>query len=82
VISLYAEVEPEQVEVAVRDRGKGFDPDAVPSDRKGLAESIHGRMTRHGGSVTVQSAVGEGAKVTLTMPRSAASAEAKGGSRR
>ena len=82
VISLYAEVEPEQVEVAVRDRGKGFDPDAVPSDRKGLAESVHGRMSRHGGSVTVQSAVGEGAKVTLTMPRSAASAEAKGGSRR
>jgi signal transduction histidine kinase len=82
VISLYAEVEPERVEVAVRDRGKGFDPDAVPSDRKGLAESIHGRMNRHGGSVAVQSAVGDGAKVTLTMPRSAASAEAKGGSRR
>ena len=82
VISLYAEVEPERVEVAVRDRGKGFDPDAVPSDRKGLAESIHGRMNRHGGSVAVNSAVGEGTKVTLTMSRSAASAEAKGGSRR
>ena len=69
VISLYAEVEPDQVEVAVRDRGKGFDPDAVPGDRKGLAESVHGRMTRHGGSVAVQSAVGEGTKVTLRMPR-------------
>ena len=74
VISLYAEVEPDQVEVAVRDRGKGFDPDAVPSDRKGLAESVHGRMTRHGGSVAVQSAVGEGTKVTLRMPRKAAPA--------
>jgi signal transduction histidine kinase len=82
VISLYAEVEPERVEVAVRDRGKGFDPHAVPGDRKGLAESIHGRMSRHGGSVTVHSAVGEGTKVTLTMPRTAASAEAAGGSRR
>jgi signal transduction histidine kinase len=82
VISVYAEVEPKQVEVTVRDRGKGFDPAAVPGDRKGLAESVHGRMSRHGGSVTVQSAVGEGAKVTLTMPRSTASAEAKGGSRR
>jgi signal transduction histidine kinase len=82
VISLYAEVEPGQVEVAVRDRGKGFEPDAVPRDRKGLAESIYGRMNRHGGSVTVNSAVGEGTKVTLTMPRSATSAEAKGGSRR
>jgi signal transduction histidine kinase len=82
VISLFAEVEPERVEVAVRDRGKGFDPDAVPGDRKGLAESVHGRMTRHGGSVTVHSALGEGTKVTLTMPRTAASAEAAGGSRR
>jgi signal transduction histidine kinase len=82
VISVYAEVEQKQVEVAVRDRGKGFDPDAVPGDRKGLAESVHGRMSRHGGSAVVQSAVGEGTKVTLTMPRSAASAEAKGGSRR
>jgi signal transduction histidine kinase len=76
VISLYAEVEPDQVEVAVRDRGKGFDPDAVPGDRKGLAESIHGRMTRHGGSVAVQSAIGEGTKVTLKMPRTAEAAEA------
>jgi signal transduction histidine kinase len=82
VISLFAEVEPERVEVAVRDRGKGFDPDVVPGDRKGLAESVHGRMTRHGGSVTVHSALGEGTKVTLTMPRTAASAEAAGGSRR
>src|SRR5215469_9723857 len=82
VISVYAEVEQKQVEVAVRDRGKGFDPGAVPGDRKGLAESVHGRMSRHGGSAVVQSAVGEGTKVTLTMPRSAASAEAKGGSRR
>ena len=72
VISLYAEVEPGQVEVAVRDRGKGFDPDAVPGDRKGLAESIRGRMTRHDGSATVHSVAGEGTKVTLAMPRSAA----------
>jgi len=75
VISLYAEVEPGQVEVAVRDRGKGFDPGAVPGDRKGVAESIHGRMARHGGSAAVQSAIGEGTKVTLRMPRTAADTE-------
>ena len=57
--------------IVVRDRGKGFDPDAVPADRKGLAESIHGRMTRRGGTATVTSAPGEGTKVTLTMPRAA-----------
>jgi signal transduction histidine kinase len=71
VISVFSEVEPDKVNVAVRDRGKGFDPAAVPGDRKGVAESIHGRMSRHGGEATVQSAPGEGTKVTLTMPRTA-----------
>jgi signal transduction histidine kinase len=69
VVSLFAEVEPDKVEVAVRDRGSGFDPDSVPADRKGVAESIRGRMLRHGGTATVQSTLGEGTKVTLTMTR-------------
>jgi signal transduction histidine kinase len=72
VISVFAEVSPDSAEIVVRDKGRGFDPAAVPADRKGLAESVRGRMARHGGSVTVQSAPGEGAKVSLTMPRSAA----------
>jgi signal transduction histidine kinase/phage shock protein PspC (stress-responsive transcriptional regulator) len=71
VISVFAEVEPDKVDIAVRDRGKGFDPAAVPGDRKGVAESIRGRMSRHGGEAIVQSAPGEGTKVTLTMPRAA-----------
>jgi signal transduction histidine kinase len=72
VISLFAEVEPGEVSLVVRDRGTGFDPAAVPADRKGLAESVHGRMTRRGGTVTVTSAPGEGTKVSLKMPRAAA----------
>jgi signal transduction histidine kinase len=73
-ISLFAETGADQVEVVVRDRGRGFDPAAVPADRKGLAESVHGRMTRYGGSVTLLAAPGEGTKVSLAMPRSGASA--------
>jgi signal transduction histidine kinase len=68
-VSLFAEVEPTEVAVFVRDRGKGFDPAAVPSDRKGLAESIHARMARRGGSAVVRSAPGEGTEVSLRMPR-------------
>ena len=34
----------------MRDRGPGFDPDAVPADRRGVRESIVGRMERHGGT--------------------------------
>ena len=76
VISLFAEVEAEEVSIVVRDRGRGFDPDAVPEDRKGLAESVRGRMTRRGGSAVVNSVPGEGTKVTLTMPRPAAATAA------
>ena len=69
VVSLFAEVEPAEVAVYVRDRGRGFDPAAVPGDRKGLAESIHARMARRGGSAVVRSAPGDGTEVTLRMPR-------------
>ena len=71
VVSLFAEVEPLEVVLFVRDRGRGFDPDAVPADRKGLAESIHARIARRGGSATVRSVPGEGTEVSLMMPRAA-----------
>jgi signal transduction histidine kinase len=70
-VALFAEVEPAEVVVFVRDRGRGFDPQAVPADRKGLAESIHARIARHGGSATVRSVPGEGTEVSLMMPRDA-----------
>jgi signal transduction histidine kinase len=71
VVSLFAEVEPAEVSLFVRDRGRGFDPAAVPGDRKGLAESVHARMARHGGSAAIRSTQGEGTEVSLTMPRAA-----------
>jgi len=71
VVSIFAEVEPGQVALFVRDRGRGFDPTAVPPDRKGLAQSIHARMARRGGTVVVRTAPGQGTEVSLTMPRPA-----------
>ena len=68
-ISVYAEVEPDQVTVFVRDRGPGFDVDAVPEDRLGLRQSVAGRMSRHGGTAVVRSSDGEGTEVQLEMPR-------------
>jgi signal transduction histidine kinase len=68
VISLFAEVEADVASVVVRDRGKGFDPSVLPGDRKGVTESIRGRMRRFGGTAVITSVVGEGTKVTLTMP--------------
>jgi len=68
-VSVYAEVEPDTVMVYVRDRGRGFDPAAVPEDRQGIAQSIRARVARFGGSAVIRSAPGEGAEVQLSMPR-------------
>ncbi len=66
-ISVYAEVEDGKASVFVRDRGIGFDQKDVATDRRGLAESIRGRMERHGGTATVRSRPGEGTEVELTV---------------
>ena len=73
-MSVYAEVEPDQVTVFVRDRGPGFDPDTVPEDRLGLRQSVRGRMDRNGGTATVRSSPGDGTEVQLEMPRQTRSA--------
>jgi signal transduction histidine kinase len=57
-IALYAEMDGEHVQVFVRDRGHGFEPDLIPPDRRGVRESIVGRMERHGGSAHVQAGAG------------------------
>ncbi|WP_037345238.1 ATP-binding protein [Sciscionella sediminilitoris] len=70
-VSLYAEVEDEAVALFVRDRGAGFDPDAVSEDRHGVADSIKGRMARNGGEARIRTGPGEGTEVQLRMPRAA-----------
>jgi signal transduction histidine kinase len=67
-ISLYAEAEPSQLSVFVRDRGAGFDIEAVEDMRHGVRGSIIGRMTRHGGQAEIRSAPGEGTEVRLSLP--------------
>ena len=71
-VSLYLEVRDDGVEVFVRDRGDGFDPEAIGPDRFGVRESILGRMRRRGGVATVTSSPERGTQVHLVMPVSAA----------
>jgi signal transduction histidine kinase len=66
-ISLFLEVEGERLEVFIRDRGPGFAVDDVPNDRRGVRDSIVGRMERHGGRATVHSTPGVGTEVELVM---------------
>ncbi len=70
-VQVFAEVEGRTVFVSVRDRGPGFDLDAVPGDRMGVRESIIGRMQRNGGTARLRSAPDGGTEVELEMERSA-----------
>ena len=66
-VDVYAESDGSRTQVFVRDRGPGFDTGAVPADRRGVRESIVGRMERHGGRARVTSAPGSGTEVEIVL---------------
>lgn len=65
-ISVYAEADAAHIAVFVRDRGRGFDLAAIPEDRKGVSESMIGRMERAGGSCRIRSDQ-RGTEVALSL---------------
>jgi signal transduction histidine kinase len=65
-VVVYAELDPARSQVFVRDRGGGFDPEALPEDRRGVRESIIGRMERSGGTARIRSG-DSGTEVELTI---------------
>jgi len=65
-VDVFAEAGAAQAEVFVRDRGVGFDPASIATDRQGVRGSIVDRMTRHGGRADVQSSAA-GTEIRLTM---------------
>ena len=66
-VFVFAEISAGGVEVFVRDDGPGFDPDAVPAERRGIRDAIVGRMASAGGQATVESGHGEGTEVALRI---------------
>ncbi len=68
-VDLFAEIGPARVEAFVRDRGVGFDPAAIPDDRRGVRDSIVGRMERYGGRASIASEPGAGTEVELVVER-------------
>jgi signal transduction histidine kinase len=66
-VAVYAEMDSDGAQVFVRDRGPGFDAEAIPADRRGVRESIIARMERHGGKATIRSTPGTGTEVELSL---------------
>jgi signal transduction histidine kinase len=66
-VDVFAESTGRRTEVFVRDRGRGFDPDAVAEDRLGVRNSIVDRMRRHGGNAEIRSVPGDGTEVRLSL---------------
>jgi signal transduction histidine kinase len=54
--------------VKVTDRGRGFDPADTPESRRGIRESISGRMLAIGGRALIASRPGVGTTVTMSWP--------------
>jgi len=71
-VSIYVEAEPHEINAFVRDQGRGFDRTAVPADRRGISESIVGRMRRQGGTATITTLPGEGTEVHMHINRDGA----------
>jgi signal transduction histidine kinase len=68
-IRVYAEIQDERIEAFVRDRGPGFELAAMPRDRRGVRESIVGRMDRAGGRAEIRSSPDGGTEVGLAIER-------------
>ncbi len=66
-VSVFVEAGDDGARVFVRDRGPGFEPGAIAADRRGVRESIVGRMERNGGGARIGPAPGGGTEVELWL---------------
>jgi signal transduction histidine kinase len=64
---VFAQASADGAEVFVRDEGPGFELPAVPTERRGVRDSIVGRMASVGGSAAVESRPGEGTEIALRI---------------
>jgi signal transduction histidine kinase len=62
--------------IEIGDKGAGFDPDAIPTERLGVRVSILERVASAGGRAHIETAPGEGTVVTLTWDGEPEAAEA------
>lgn len=66
-IAVFIESLPERIRLFVRDRGTGFELADVPADRRGLRDSIQGRLSHVGGTAEIRSSPGQGTEIRLEV---------------
>ncbi len=66
-VDVYAEHLAGELTVFVRDRGTGFNVNAIPHDRHGVRDSIIGRVEKVGGRVGVESSRSNGSEIELAL---------------
>jgi signal transduction histidine kinase len=69
-VDVFVEAEDTELTAFVRDTGCGFDPADVGTDRRGISESIVGRVQRLGGTAVLTSRPGSGTEIEVRVPRS------------
>ena len=69
-VDVFVETDDAEITGYIRDTGRGFDPAAVATDRRGISESIVGRIQRLGGTSVLTSTPGSGTEIELRVPRS------------
>jgi len=69
-VDVFVEADSAELIGFVRDTGCGFDPATVPGDRRGISESIVGRVQRGGGVTSVTSHPGRGTEIEVRVPTS------------
>ncbi|TAK10947.1 MAG: sensor histidine kinase [Anaerolineae bacterium] len=67
-IKVHLDMGADAIRLAVEDNGKGFDPDKVQMDDGLGIKLIRDRAEMLGGTFEVDSAIGQGARITLTLP--------------
>lgn len=65
-IAVFTEVQSDGLRVFVRDKGPGFSLESVSEDRRGVRDSIVGRVRQHGGVVTINSSP-QGTEIELAL---------------
>jgi signal transduction histidine kinase len=68
-VDVFVEADDAELTGFVRDTGAGFDTAAIRSGRRGISDSIVGRVERAGGTATIASQTGVGTEVELRIPR-------------